>query len=333
MKRLAVTLEQIAARENLTLAVFKATEGRRGQADVRCFLAGLDCELDALRAEILDHRSPRGHDRRFVIHDPKRRTITAPCLADRVLHHAVFNLAEPRLEAALTSAAYACRPGLGVHAAVGAVQRGLRAWPWVVQVDVRSYFAHIEHSVLRALLAGRFKGAAFLALLERIVAGGGNGRGLPIGALTSQHFANAYLDSGDRLLMAHAGVGAVVRYMDDIVWFCTDRAVAAASLAALRAHLGDELRLELKDRVVLRPSEKGLVFCGYRIRQGVVLAGRRKLRRYGQACSRMAMAEAAGVPDWLLQRMHDVSTAALLPAQTLATRRRRWWPLHDGRHL
>jgi RNA-directed DNA polymerase len=327
MKRLRVDLFQLAARDNLALAAFKAARGKRQRTEVVDFLAHLDVRLAALATSILGGQAPTGQARQFFIHDPKQRQITAPCFADRVLHHAIFNVAEARLEAALTDVAFACRPGRGVHAAVWAVQSGLCRFPWLVQVDVAHYFDNIHHATLMGVLARRFKGADFLALLARVVAQGGDSqRGLPIGALTSQHFANAYLDSADRLLMAQPGVGAAVRYMDDMVWFCATREVAKRSLAVLRQHVTQDLGLTLKDRVVLRPSAQGLLFCGYRIRQGVVLAGPRKIKRFRQAVQRLNLAEAQGIHSTLLQRAHDASAAALLPAKSLGLKQSLWWP-------
>lgn len=328
MKRQRIDLADLAAHDNLALAVFKAAQGKRAQPEVRAFLADLPGAIAALQQAILSGTAPQGAVRQFVILDPKRRLITAPCFADRVLHHAIFNLAEARLEQALADSAHACRPGRGVHAAVLAAQRGLQRWPWLVQVDVQHCFDSIPHDRLLALLARRFKGDGFLALLGRIVRGGGDaaaGRGLPIGALTSQHFANAYLDSADRLLAAHPGVGAVVRYMDDIVWFCHDRAAAQRSLRALQQHMVVALGLQLKQRVILRPCQQGLAFCGWRVRPGVLLAGDRKLRRYRDAAARLRAAGAAGVAEGLLQRAHDAALAALLPAQTLRWRQGLWW--------
>ena len=154
-----------------------------------------------------------------------------------MLHHALLNLTEARFEQALVPGSFACRPGLGVHAAVVAVQRHLQRFARYVRVDVAGYFPLINHGLLRQLLASRFKGAEHLALWHRIIDAGRSGNaeggadgeadgegdgddavGLPIGALTSQHLANAYLDSADRFLLALPAVRAVVRYMDDIVW-------------------------------------------------------------------------------------------------------------------
>lgn len=242
---------------------------------------------------------------------------------------------------ALAPGVFACRRGGGVHRAVQAVQSGLQRWPWVVQVDVDGFFPSIDHGVLLAQLRRLFKGEAFLALLARIVMpgvgprmgvaacaiGDNEGRGLPIGSLTSQHFANHYLGVADRLLASLPGVHAPVRYMDDIVWFCESADVARSSLAQLRGLLIDALHLRLKDKVIVRSCSQGLVFCGYRIKPGVILPGRRKRRRFGQSVQRLKVAGAAGLaPMADLQRAHDVLQSGLLPAESRGLRRRLWWP-------
>ena len=172
MKHQRVELADLAARDNLVLAACKAARGKRQRRAVAAWLGQADECLAVLGRSILDGTAPQGRATRFVIHDPKQREITAACFDDRVLHHAVMNLAAERFERALVDSVYACRPGKGVHAAVMAVQRGLQRWPWVVQVDVAGYFASIDHAVLRAQLARLFKGAEFLALLDRIVQAG-----------------------------------------------------------------------------------------------------------------------------------------------------------------
>jgi hypothetical protein len=118
MKRLAIKIEAIADRSNLLLAVHKAARGKQQRPAVAAFLSELDARLAQLSAAILDGSAPSGDYRSLIIHDPKRRQIHAACFADRVLHHAVLNLAEPRFERMLVDSSYACRPGKGVHAAV-----------------------------------------------------------------------------------------------------------------------------------------------------------------------------------------------------------------------
>ena len=329
MKRLLITLPQLADRDNLLLATWKAARGRQQRPVVARFLATLDRRLDRLAASILDQTAPQGRMRRFTIFDPKQREITAACFADRVLHHALLNLAEPRFEAALVPSSFACRPGLGVHAAVAAVQRQLQRWPWWVQVDVAGYFPSIDHGLLTAMLARRFKGAEHLALWQRIIASGvpggeGVSVGLPIGALTSQHLANAYLDAADRFLLARPEVGGHVRYMDDIVWWCRSRAEAEQTLALLHEFLWQARRLRLKPSARVGESRHGLRFCGFELRQGAVWPGPRKRQRFAQGAERLAAAAAAHSPDVDWQRAHDALHATLAHTHSRGLRQRVW---------
>jgi RNA-directed DNA polymerase len=330
VKRQRITLDALARRDNLARALWKAAKGKHRRPAVAAFLADADACLSTLAVRILSGEAPLGRVTRFEVFDPKRREITAACFEDRVLHHAILNLAEARFERALVDTVYACRPGKGVHAAVLAVQRGLQRWPWVVQVDVAGYFASIRHDLALEQLARLFKGEQFLALMGRILLSGTRtpGRGLPIGALTSQHLANHHLGQADRLLQAHPGVGAHVRYMDDVLWCCTSLQAARDSLAALRDHVEGELGLALKPTFHLQPAHRGVRFCGFRVRPGVVLAGTRKLRRARQQARCLHAAEVAGMPECELQRAAAALQAALHPADTARFRRDLWWPQH-----
>ncbi|OAI15622.1 hypothetical protein A1359_09435 [Methylomonas lenta] len=326
MKRDSIRLEQIADRENLLRATWKAAQGKQHRPAVARFLHDLEGRLNQLANAILQEHAPLGRCRRFVIHDPKRREITAACFADRVLHHAIMNLAEPRFERMLVESSFACRPGKGVHAAIIAVQNNLRRYPWLVQVDIQSYFLAIDHAILNKLLATRFKGTAFLHLLERIIAVGdssSSGCGLPIGSLTSQHFANAYLDSADRFLLNHSAVCAHVRYMDDIVWWCRSRQAATETLNCLRDFLWQSRKLTVKSTVQIRQSRQGLCFCGFRVRQGVVLPSSRKLSRYRAGLKRINTARVnAAVSEQQAQRACDNLIATLNGTQSLRFRQR-----------
>lgn len=326
MQRDAITLDELADRDNLLQATWRSARGKRERPAVARFLRHLDARLNTLAQAILEEHAPLGRFRRFTIHDPKRRVITAACFADRVLHHAILNLAEPRFERMLVESSYACRPGKGVHAAVVAVQRNLRRWSWVVQVDIDGYFPSIDHAMLKSLLSQRFKGKAFLALLGRIIDAGGHdhaGCGLPIGSLTSQHFANAYLDAADRFLLGHPGVRAHVRYMDDILWWCSSRDDAYATLDELRVFLWQARRLCLKPRVHIGRSRRGLSYCGFRIRPGVVLASSRKLARFRAGLARIDTALIRGMADEMqVQRASTDLLATLTGTQTLGFRQR-----------
>jgi hypothetical protein len=282
MQRSAVGIAEIADLHNLAAAFHRAARGKRGRGDVEEFRRNLDYELAALRTGLLDGSLSLGYMRRFAIRDPKPRTIHAPCFRERVLHHTVMAHVGPVLDRSLGFDTYACRTGKGALAAVKRARAHLQQYEWYAQIDIRSYFASIDHAVLFALLQRKFKDRGLLALLARIIAmhRDAEGRGLPIGALTSQHFANFYLGGVDRLLVEGCRVRGFVRYMDDLVWWTDDRAAARGALAAARNHLAQTLRLDVKLPVRLGRSRHGISFCGYRILPGRLLLSQRRQHRY-----------------------------------------------------
>jgi RNA-directed DNA polymerase len=284
MKRVRISLEQIADRTNLNLALHKAAQGKRQRNQIAPFLQQADTHLNRLAADILDARLPYGRFRTFTIHDPKRRTIHAPCFEDRIFHHAVINLAGSVLERAMLPTSFACRPGLGVHRAAQRVQQGIRRYAWYCQIDISRYFASIDHGILLSVLLRRFKGHAFGRQLQRLLDSYHHrpGKGLPIGSLTSQYFANYYLDGLDRLLDGLPQVPVHVRYMDDIVWWGDDKQQVRQVLQQVEDYLRDQRQLSIKPAWRFQRSVQGIGFCGYRILPGIMRLSVRRKRRYQQ---------------------------------------------------
>ena len=143
---------------------------------------------------------------------------------------------------------YACRLGKGLDGALVRAQNYARRYQWYAKLDVRKYFDHIDHDTLRDLLRRRFKDEKLLALFDSIIASyaATPGKGIPIGNLTSQYFANHYLAVWDHYTTESLGVSRYVRYMDDFVAWSNDKealkAYADESQAFLREHLGLELK-------------------------------------------------------------------------------------------
>lgn len=244
--------------------------------------------MSELRLELAEGRWAPSALHRFSIRDPKPRIIHAPPFRDRVAHHAVMAHVGPVLDKALIDDTYACREGKGALAAVQRARRHAGRYAWFAQIDIRAYFASIPHDRLLALLARRFKSAGLLALMERLVRSQQDapGRGLPIGTLPSQHFANFYLGGLDRLLVENRGVLGMVRYMDDVVWWGEDRSAVRDVLARAIEFLADDLGLEVKRPVRVGRSADGLSFCGFRILPGRLLLSRRRRRRYRELRAR-----------------------------------------------
>lgn len=285
MKRSAVTLADVADWHNLNAAFWQASRGKTARADVVAFRTGLEHRLASLRRDILEGTVRLGQMRSFRIHDPKPRLIHAPAFRERVLHHALMAHVGPVLDRALVADTYACRVGKGALAAVRRCQQHLRRFPWYAKIDVRAYFATIDHAVLLGLLRRRFKNGPLLDLMARIVDAHHDrpGKGLPIGALTSQHFANSYLAGLDRLLLERCHVRGMVRYMDDVVWWADSRDVVRETERTASSFVREDLRLEVKQPVQIGRSAAGIPFCGYRVLPGALLLSRRRKRRYA-AC-------------------------------------------------
>jgi hypothetical protein len=133
-------------------------------------------------------------------------------------------------------------------------------------------------------LLARFKGTEFTRLLKRLIACHEfqKGKGLPIGSLTSQYFANYYLDGLDRFLQQHTDVRARIRYMDDIVWWCDSKAQVKTLLGEVENYLREQRQLVIKPAIQIQRSSQGISYCGYRILPGTVQMSLRRKRRYQQ---------------------------------------------------
>ena len=325
MKRVHISLADIATYDNLLRATWKAARGKQNRPEIMRFIANLDNSLQQLSTVILQGKAPSGHYRHFHIHDPKLRLIHAACFEDRVLQHAVMNLAEPVFERTLVPSTFACRPNHGVHKAVRQVQKNLQRFPWFVKVDIRQYFPSIDHGCLFELLGRRFKGRDFMDLLKRILDSyaARPGKGLPIGSLTSQHFANYYLDGADRFLLEHPHVCAHVRYMDDTLLWCLDKADAKQVLSELKSYLRIERQLQLKPDVQVNRSQRGVTYCGYRVLPGTLRLSPRKRRRY-QLLRRQweAKWQAGEISSRKLQEAYAAVHAITLHADSTAWRKR-----------
>lgn len=284
MKRLKITLEDIAERNNLAIALHKAARAKRHREQVKHFLTQAEQNLNQMASDILAEKMPYGRFREFTIYDPKERTIHAACFEDRIFHHAVMNHAAPVLERAMLPTTYACRPGMGVHRAAEQVQQNIRRYSWYGKIDIAGYFSNISHEKLLEVLLCRFKGMEFTRLLERLIRCHEfqSGKGLPIGSLTSQYFANYYLDGLDRFLQQHGDVRAHVRYMDDIVWWCDSKAQVKSVLDEVKNYLYEQRQLIIKPAIQIQRSSQGISYCGYRILLGTMKLSVRRKRRYQQ---------------------------------------------------
>ena len=316
-------MTKIADAENLRLAFWKAAKGKRGKADCLAFRERLDENLAALETELLSGNVPVGDYHYFKVLDPKERLICAATFRERVLHHALMNVCEPVLERAAVFDSYACRKGKGRLLAVERAQGYARTHRWFLKMDIRKYFDSIHQATLRELLGRKFKDARLLGVFDRILASyqTTSGRGVPIGNLTSQHFANFYLAPLDRFLKETLKRGAYVRYMDDFVVWGENGAELRAVFEQVRAFLAAELKLELKGNTAINRTAFGMDFLGYRLFPGTVRLARRSKVRFVQKFQRYEAAHLRG--EWselVLQQRMQALLAFVMPAESVAFR-------------
>ena len=252
MKRAGRLMERVLDRETLREAYARAARGKRTKRDAAAFGARLDENLAGLSRDLAEGTYTVGPYHQFTIFDPKERLITAPCFRDRVLHHALALVCEPVFERLLIADTFACRRGKGREAAVERAKQFARRYPWFLKLDIRKYFNSIDHERLLELLGRKFKDRRLLDLFGRIIASYevAPGRGVPIGSLTSQHFANFYLAGLDRFVKEGLQAGGYVRYMDDfVVW---DE--GGTRLATMRDRIGEFVERELS--LALKPERR-----------------------------------------------------------------------------
>ncbi|MEQ9500024.1 MAG: reverse transcriptase domain-containing protein [Deltaproteobacteria bacterium] len=315
---------RIVAWPNIDAAAREACRGKRRRPATARFLLTREERLAELHAALCEERwRPSGY-RTHVILDPKPRLISAAPFVDRVVHHAVHRVVEPILARRFVDASFACRPGRGTHRAVLAFQGGLRRFPWVGRLDVRRYFLEIDWAVLRALIAGPIRDDACVRLLDDIIRSGaglyasprvrgalglpadhtaGFGKGLPIGNLTSQLFANLYLDGLDHFAMRTLKVGGYLRYMDDAVFFGRSRTEVNAWREAMADWLRDERRLEVHPGRAA--STRGTFrFLGYVVTKEERRVARRGTRRLaGRLRARGAAVASEGQAEEVAERV------------------------------
>ena len=299
MKRVGNLREAVLAWSNLVAAAQNARRGKRSRNAVMAFEYAVEYELVRLRDELCSRRYKPGSYRTFEIHEPKRRLISAAPYRDRVVHHAVCNVVGPILDSAMIEDSYACRVGKGTHAAVSRAREFCDRFRFVLKADIRKYFPSIDHSILKDKLTGKFKDPWVLEL-QRMIIDNSNPqespvhyypgddlftpserrRGLPIGNLTSQLYANWMLNDVDHWVKHDLRLTGYIRYCDDMLLFADSSQELHRIRGELQARLATErLRLHEDKTVVYRTSE-GVPFLGYRIFPSRCLLQKQNIARF-----------------------------------------------------
>jgi len=272
---------RITSFENLLSAARKAAKCKRQTPGVLNFFYHLEDELWALHHELREKIWQPGQYHTFFIYSPKHRMISAAPFRDRVVHHALINAIGPLMENSMIFDSYANRKGKGTHKAIARYQHYLRRYRYVLKCDIRKFFPSIDHEILKSLLTIKIACPGTRWLVEAVIDSSNpqdspldyffcdtlftpleRRRGLPIGNLTSQFFANYFLNGFDHFVKERLHCKGYVRYVDDFVLFSNSKEELRQWEKEIEAYL-ETLRLKLNPkRTVLYPSSEGRPFLG-----------------------------------------------------------------------
>jgi RNA-directed DNA polymerase len=280
--------------DNLYLAYRKARKGKRGRPPAATFEYDLEANLVQLWQELVQKTYTPGDYHSFYIHEPKRRLISAAPFRDRVVHHALCSVIEPIFERSFIYDSYANRVGKGTHRALDRAQQFARRFRYVLQGDVRQFFPSIDQAILRGILARKIADDDVLRLIDLILESGvgvlseeyemqwfpgddlfavHRPRGLPIGNLTSQFWANCYLNPFDHFVKRELHCAGYIRFVDDLLLFADAKRTLWAWQQATMDRLAD-LRLTIHPGAHPRPVTEGIPFLGF-----VIFPTHRRLKR------------------------------------------------------
>lgn len=270
MEKIKDAYHAIISRETLYAAAHAAARGKRYKESVAGFNFNLEAEIDLLNRDLSAKSYRPGRYSVFKIFDPKERVISAAPFRDRVVHHAVHDYIELMIDKTFIFDSYACRQGKGTHKAINRAQKFTRANTYCLHGDVRKYFPSINHGVLKRLLRERIEDNELLWLLDEIIDSANQintvqGTGIPIGNLTSQFFANLYLNELDYFVKHTLRQRYYIRYMDDFLLFSDNRDELCRFRDVIRTFIKENLLLTLHEgKSQVWKTNDGFKFLGFR---------------------------------------------------------------------
>ncbi len=248
-------------------------KGKRKRLEVMLYERNLERNIFCLSGNLLSKKYKHGVYEQFKVTDPKLRRISKACVQDRLVHQAVVSGIESSFEKRFIYDSYSCRSGKGTHAAVarlrsflGKESRNNTRTTYVLKCDVKRFFDCLDHGILMALINRVVKDSDTLWLIEEIVDSFSifPGKGVPLGNLTSQLFANIYLHELDRFIKNDLGIKYYVRYCDDFVIVDSDSRYLQGLIPILEGFLRNYLNLCLHpNKITLRTWNSGMDFLGY----------------------------------------------------------------------
>ncbi len=305
-------LEQVSSFQNLHSAFLECSKGKRKTLGYMDTLFGVGETLLSISGQLQTGKYSWGNYREFYVTDPKQRLVMAAPFVDRIVHHAIHRVIEPIIDKTLCDSVFACRKGKGNRYAVLYLKQALDILGrdrYVIKLDVRKYFMSISHRILMREIERFLPDDSLKRLLETLLesypAYAIASRGIPIGNLTSQLFANFYLSSADRMACELLNLdynwlqnkalikdGFYIRYMDDLVILAKEKRKARDVADTLHTHISEYLELDVPFYKKVSLSNDPVPFLGYVLSEEGVRPLSRNHRRHIKQMRRLEKQQA-----------------------------------------
>ena len=287
----SITYSELCSYKNLEHALRKARKHKSQKSDVIEFEKNLKDNLLRLRSELIFHTYKPKSLETFIIRDPKTRKISKSDFRDRVVHHALCNVIEPIFEKTFIYDSYANRIGKGTFAAIKRfeyfqreVTKNYSVNCFVLKADIKHYFQTVDHTILLEIIKRRITDARIIWLIKQILKNHQTdepGKGMPLGNLTSQFFANVYLNKLDQFVKHELKVKYYIRYVDDFIILHESESQLGDYKHKISAFLKTRLALELHpEKSNIMHLNRGTNFLGIRIFVHHKLLQKKNLRRF-----------------------------------------------------
>ena len=275
---------EISSFQRLRRSFYSAARRKFSRAAVLHFSHKLEDNLFEISEKLKDGSYPFGPYRAFYVTEPKLRLIESACFRDRVVHHSIHETLEPIFDAQFSEYSYACRTGRGHHKAMLKLHSWVKTQPqkYFLKCDIKKFFPSIDRETLLLIIGRTILDPELMQSLRKLILNAPN-TGIPIGNLTSQLFANVYLNELDQYVKRRLRIKNYIRYMDDFILITENFEDAKALRMKIEVFLSEKLKLKLSpQKVLIGKCEFGISFLGFVITpRRISLRGKvfRKMKR------------------------------------------------------
>lgn len=271
--RLSHEFKDIVSLENFLSAWKEFIKGKRQKLDVQVFSSTLFDNILQLRYDLVNFKYTHGSYNRFTISDPKPRVIHKATVRDRVAHHAIYKVLYPFFERVFIADSFSCQLKKGTHRAINRfrafayeVSKNHTKTCWVLKCDIKKFFDSVDHEVLLDILKSYIEDKNIIWLLQEVTKSFSTAlnKGLPLGNLTSQLFANIYMNEFDQFVKHTLRIKYYIRYADDFAVLSCNKEVLNEYVSIFQKFLREKLKLSLHpNKIFIKTFASGIDFLGW----------------------------------------------------------------------